>query len=111
MTSFKSTIALFSLALSTCVAVQAKDVPKPASPATEAPAVTAKAKAAAMDINTASATDLATLPKIGEARAAAIVKGRPYKAKDELLQKKILTNDAYASVKDLIIAKQAPAGK
>ena len=32
-------------------------------------------------------------------------------AKDELTDKKILTDDVYAAVKDLIIAKQKPAKK
>jgi DNA uptake protein ComE-like DNA-binding protein len=31
---------------------------------------------------------LATLPKIGDVRSDAIIKGRPYKGKDELLTKK-----------------------
>jgi len=111
MTSLKAMIALSSLMLMMSATVQAKDPAKPAVPTTEAPTAATKTRAAPMDINTASASDLATLPKIGAARAAAIVKGRPYKAKDELVQKKILTNDAYASIKDMVIAKQAPVKK
>ena len=59
-----------------------------------------------MDINSASAKDLATLPKIGDARSKAIVKGRPYNGKDDLINKKIIPQDAYDEIKDLIIAKQ-----
>ncbi|GAC1414055.1 MAG: hypothetical protein NVSMB6_16140 [Burkholderiaceae bacterium] len=90
--------------------VQAKDTPKAMTPAIEAGAPKTK-MAAPMDINTASAKELATLPKIGDARAAAIIKGRPYKAKDELVEKKILSDDVYATVKDMIIAKQKPTKK
>ena len=49
---------------------------------------------------------LATLDGIGDARSAAIVKGRPYKGKDELVQKKIIPENVYKDIKDLIIAKQ-----
>jgi competence protein ComEA len=63
-------------------------------------------KAELMDINSASEKELATLPGIGEARAKAIVKGRPYKGKDELVQKKIIPQKVYDENKDRIIAKQ-----
>ena len=66
----------------------------------------ADAKKEPMDINSASAKDLATLPKIGDARSQAIVKGRPYNGKDDLINKKIIPQDAYDEIKDLIIAKQ-----
>ncbi|HSW83591.1 MAG TPA: helix-hairpin-helix domain-containing protein, partial [Usitatibacter sp.] len=68
-------------------------------------------KAELMDINSASEKDLATLKGIGEARSKAIVKGRPYKGKDELVQKKILTQSVYDGIKDQIIAKQDTAMK
>jgi competence protein ComEA len=63
-------------------------------------------KAEPMDINSASEKELATLKGIGEARAKAIVKGRPYKGKDELVQKKIVPQNVYDDIKDQIIAKQ-----
>ena len=83
---------------------QAKDDAKPAAPAA---AQATKAKAPAlMDINSATKKQLSSLPKIGDARSDAIIKGRPYKAKDELVEKKILTEDVYKEIKDMIIAKQ-----
>ena len=60
-----------------------------------------------MDINSASAKELATLPKIGDVRAKAIVKGRPYNGKDDLINKKVIPQDAYDAIKDMIIARQA----
>ncbi len=59
-----------------------------------------------MDINSASEKDLATLPGIGEVRAKAIVKHRPYKGKDDLVSKKDISEKVYAEIKDQIIAKQ-----
>ena len=80
--------------------------PDAAKPAATAPAKKADEKKEKMDINTASEAELATLPGIGEVRAKAIVKGRPYKGKDELVQKKVLTKSVYNKIKDDIIAKQ-----
>ena len=64
------------------------------------------AKVSLIDINSATQAELSQLPKIAEARSAAIIKGRPYKSKDQLLSKKIIPADVYAGIKDLIIAKQ-----
>lgn len=66
----------------------------------------AQAKTEAIDINRAKAEELMTLKGIGEARAAAIIKGRPYARKDELVQKKIIPESVYNEIKDNIIAKQ-----
>ena len=59
-----------------------------------------------LDINSASKADLQGLKGIGDARADAIIKGRPYKGKDDLVHKKVLSQRIYDSIKDKIIAKQ-----
>ena len=93
---------------------QKQEPAKPASPVLAVPAPKADAKAAPaseakkepMDINTATEKELATLPKIGDVRAKAIIKGRPYNGKDDLINKKIIPQDAYDAIKEVIIAKQ-----
>jgi competence protein ComEA len=65
-----------------------------------------KAAANLVDINSASARELAELPGIGTARAQAIVKGRPYKGKNELVDRKVIPQNVYEGIKDRIVARQ-----
>ena len=110
----KLTGALTVLAL---VASTAVAQAKPAAPAkgdataaapakAAAPAAASAAKMEMVDINSATADQLKVVPGIGDAYAAKIIKGRPYKSKDELWRKKIVPKGNYDKLKEHIIAKQ-----
>jgi DNA uptake protein ComE-like DNA-binding protein len=72
----------------------------------KAPAKAAAKHTELIDINSATEAQLSTLPGIAKARSEAIIKGRPYKGKDELVSKKIVPQNVYNEIKDKIIAKQ-----
>ena len=106
-------IAVLIFALSLVSGIAAAQEPGGTMP--EANATSAQmAKAAAaekLDINTATLDQLKALPGIGDAYSQKIVAGRPYRAKNQLVQKKIIPQSTYDKIKDLIIAKQAKADK
>ncbi len=100
----KSLVALLCamlLAISAPALAAEKDAKAAAKP------VAAQAQAEdKIDINHAKAEELMKLDGIADARAKAIIKGRPYKGKDDLVAKKIIPQAVYDKISDKIIAIQ-----
>lgn len=99
-------LALAALSLSLWAASGQQTAKAAKSHSATASSSTSSTAVGLIDINSASAETLATLPGIGTAYAGKIIAGRPYKGKDELVQKKILPSATYQKIKGKIIAKQ-----
>jgi DNA uptake protein ComE-like DNA-binding protein len=107
---------LATLALLTAGAASAQTAapakPTPAAPAAKQTQDTTHAskKAAAkpakqlIDLNSATREQLVALPGIGETYADAIIKGRPYKSRSELVSKKVVTEATYKKFRTMVTA-------
>ena len=63
-----------------------------------------------IDLNNASRDDLMTLDGIGEVRADAIIRARPFRAKTELVERRLIPEHLYEKLADKVMARPpAPA--
>src|SRR5260221_14725093 len=61
-----------------------------------------------IDLNTASRDALMTLDGIGEVRADAIIRARPFKAKTELVERRLIPEALYEKISDKVFARPPP---
>ena len=108
MISYAVRVLLLTAASLCLIASPRWETPRGGTAAVQAKAGPSKSatKSKLVDINSASAEDLKELPGIGAAFANKIIAGRPYKGKNELVEKKIVPPSTYEKIRDKIIAKQ-----
>ena len=61
-----------------------------------------------LELNSASRDALMTLDGIGEVRADAIIRARPFKAKTELVERRLITEAMYEKISDKVFARPPP---
>ena len=61
-----------------------------------------------IDLNNASRDDLMTLDGIGEVRADAIIRARPFRAKTELVERRLIPEHLYEKLADKVMARPPP---
>jgi DNA uptake protein ComE-like DNA-binding protein len=61
-----------------------------------------------IDLNSASRDDLMSLDGIGEVRADAIIRARPFKAKTELVERRLIPEALYDKIADKVMARPVP---
>ncbi|NQW51962.1 MAG: helix-hairpin-helix domain-containing protein [Rhodospirillales bacterium] len=62
-----------------------------------------------IDLNSASRDDLMSLDGIGEVRADAIIRARPFKTKTELVERRLIPEALYEKIADKVMARPPPA--
>jgi DNA uptake protein ComE-like DNA-binding protein len=61
-----------------------------------------------LELNSASRDDLMKLDGIGEVRADAIIRARPFKVKGELVERRLIPEALYDKIADKVFARPPP---
>jgi DNA uptake protein ComE-like DNA-binding protein len=101
---FQIRLAFISIGLLVFVPMLAGDGLVTPSQRTRPSARIASAPQDKVDINSATLDQLMKVPGMTRTWAARIVRYRPYRAKNELLDRGVVTNQVFSRIKDFIVA-------
>ena len=111
MSRTKQTLSVFLfviLAVSSTLAQSGNQVAKGTTSKTTPAPTTSNSKPASaplVDLNTASKKTLMELPGISDANAQKIIENRPYHAKTDLTEKKLISLATYEKIAKLVVVK------
>ena len=107
---FTSTLVALAalLFLANVPAMRGQSNPAPPTQTNRSTPSASSATGKLIDINSASASQLKSLPGIGDAYAQKIIGGRPYANKSQLKSSNIIPANVYNQISGLIIARQPP---
>ena len=91
---FAAFLALVTMLWASLAGAQTRPAPAPAGNQSE--------------LNSASRDSLMTLDGIGEVRADAIIRARPFKAKTELVERRLIPESLYEKISDKVFARPPP---
>ena len=94
MLKYVACIVLAALAVVPCASAQTRPGAAPA--------------ANLIDLNSASRDDLMTLDGIGEVRADAIIRARPFRTKGELVERRLIPEALYDKLTDKVTVRPIP---
>ena len=104
--SLLAAVIAVSVATSTPMILRAAETTKAPVPETKKPT----ARTDRVDINTASPEQLKAIQGLNDREVKKIIDGRPYSRRNELVTKKIITQETYDKIKQQISAKNASKG-
>ena len=96
-------VAMVTLCVALIGHAQYRDSDRSGVPPTSAKAPAPEAR---VDINRASVEELMKVPGLARTWAGRIVRYRPYRSKQELLDRGIVTPEVYERIKDFVIARR-----
>jgi competence protein ComEA len=97
-------VAYWAARCATSVAAAQQSNTTQAAPQASAKTKSAPSPEARVDINHASAAELAKVPGMTPSWAGRIVRFRPYRSKQDLVERGVLPSDVYDRIKDYVIA-------
>jgi DNA uptake protein ComE-like DNA-binding protein len=101
-----ATLAIAALCVTPAFAAARQDTQSTKMRSTHTSATAATPTAAKLNLNSATETQLAALPGVGDAYAKKIIDGRPYKSKHELVSRRIVPKSVYAKFSHDVVASR-----